>query len=403
MRRKLIKRLVILGLIAGLLAFFIYAFMPEPVPVDITEVSRGPMQVAVSDEGYTRVHDVYTVSAPVTGYLLRIESEVGDQVTANETPLVELLPTHPQFLDERSRNQAEAAIRSAQAALKLANAERRDAEAQLAFAQSDAKRARVLAQKGHISKVELERTELALDSAKAALDTAHAAERVAEGELETAKAALIAPGHGLPQANKKDEVTVTAPVSGRVLQLLQESERVVTAGTPLLEIGNPGQLEIVVDLLSRDAVKVNPKAPVEITAWGGDNPLNGRVRLVEPFGFTKISALGIEEQRVNVIIDFTDPPAVWSRLGHGYRVDAAIETWRSDDVVQVPTGALFRHQKAWAVFRVIGDRAVRADVVVGHNNGRVAEILDGLKPGDRVVLHPSERISDGVKIEERTL
>ena len=403
MRSKLIKRIIGLGLLAGLLLFFIYAFSPKPVPVDMTEATRGPMQVTVADEGYTRVHDIYVVSAPVTGYLLRIDSEVGDEVTANQTALADLLPTHPQFLDERTRNQAEAAIHSAEAALKLAAAERRDAEARLAFAQADARRARALVKKGHISQVELERIELALDSAEAALDTARAAERVSQGELENARAALIAPGRGAPEFNKKDVVKITAPVSGRVLRLLQESERVVAAGTPLLEIGNPGQLEIVVDLLSRDAVKVSPKAPVTITSWGGDNPLNGRVRLVEPFGFTKISALGIEEQRVNVIIDFTDPREKWSRLGHGYRVDAAIEIWRAEDVLQIPTGALFRHRGDWAVFKVINGHAVMTPVTIGHNNGQVAEVLAGLTEGDRLVLHPSERIRNGTKLTEREL
>ncbi|WP_226661558.1 efflux RND transporter periplasmic adaptor subunit [Microbulbifer aggregans] len=403
MGRKFFKRIVGIVLLASVLGFLAYAFMPKPVPVDMTQVSRGPMQVAVADEGYTRVHDVFVVSAPVTGYLLRIQSEVGDPVEAGSTILAELLPTHPQFLDERSRNQAEAAIRSAEAALKLSKAERRDAEAQLAFAQSDAKRARKLAAKGHISKVELERTELALDSAEAALDTARAAENVSESELDNARAALIAPHRGKPKLDDGNLVNVTAPVGGRVLQLLQESERVVPVGTPLLEIGNPGQLEIVIDLLSRDAVRVQQGAPVAITSWGGDNPLHGRVRLVEPFGFTKISALGIEEQRVNVIVDLADPREKWSRLGHGYRVDAAIEIWRADDVVQVPTGALFRHQKKWAVFKVVGDRAVRTEVEVGHNNGRTAEILSGITPGETIVLHPSERITDGIKVIERAL
>ena len=401
--RKLFRRVAGLAMLAGVVAFLVYAFLPQPVPVDMAQVTRGPMQVAVTDEGYTRVHDVFVVSAPVTGYLLRIQSEVGDTVEANTTRLAELLPTHPQFLDERSRNQAEAAIRSAEAALKLSTAQRRDAEAQLAFARSDAKRARALAKKGHISKVALERAELALDSAEAALDTARAAERVSQGELDNARAALIAPARGTPKMDDGNLVAVTAPVGGRVLRLMQESERVVVAGTPLLEIGNPGQLEIVIDLLSRDAVKVDPGAPVNITRWGGDKPLNGRVRLVEPFGFTKISALGIEEQRVNVIVDFVDPKETWSRLGHGYRVDAHIEIWRADDVVQVPTGALFRHREAWAVFRVIANRAVRTQVTVGHNNGREAEILGGVVPGDTIVLHPSERIEDGIKVTRRPL
>ncbi|WP_226703116.1 efflux RND transporter periplasmic adaptor subunit [Microbulbifer elongatus] len=403
MGRKLFKRIAGIGILVGVLGFFVYAFLPQPVPVDMAQVTRGPMQVSVADEGYTRVHDVFVVSAPVTGYLLRIQSEVGDTVEAGSTTIAELLPTHPQFLDERSRNQAEAAIRSAEAALNLSKAERRDAEARLAFAQADAKRARKLSLKGHISKVELERTELALDSAVAALDTARAAERVSEGELDNARATLIAPRRDTPKIDDDNLVKVTAPVGGRVLQLLQESERVVPVGTALLEIGNPGQLEIVIDLLSRDAVRVEQGAPVAITSWGGDKALNGRVRLVEPYGFTKISALGIEEQRVNVIVDFIDPREQWARLGHGYRVDAAIEIWRADDVVQVPAGALFRHQKAWAVFKVVGDRAVRTEVEIGHQNGRVAEILSGVSPGETIVLHPSERITHGVKLAKRTL
>ncbi len=401
MGHKLFKRMLGLAILLGLGAFFIYAFSPKPVPVDMTEVTRGPMQVAVTDEGYTRVHDVFVVSAPVTGYLLRIQSEVGDVVKTGSTPLAELLPTHPQFLDERGRRQAQAAIRSAEAALKLSSAERRDAEAQLNFARADANRARKLATKGHISKVEVERIELALDSAEAALDTARAAERVSQGELENARAALIEPHPGKPALNREKIVEVTAPVSGRVLRLLQESERVVPVGTPLLEIGNPGELEIVIDLLSRDAVRVQPNAPVNITNWGGEQPLHGRVRLIEPYGFTKISALGIEEQRVNVIVDFIDPREVWSRLGHGYRVDAAIETWRAQDVVQVPTGALFRHQKSWALFRVIGGHAVRTEIDIGHNNGQVAEVLSGVEPGEIVVLHPSERIADGIEVVQR--
>lgn len=399
---KLAKRLIGIGLLAGLLLFFAYAFLPKPVPVDMGHVTRGPMTVSVSDEGYTRVHDVYVVSAPVTGYLLRIDHDVGDRVDAQQTPLAQLLPTHPQFLDERARAQAEAAIASAEAALNLARAERRDAEAQLKFARADVARGRKLAPKGHISQVELERLELALDSAEAALDTAKATERVRSGELDNARAQLIAPDAGHPNAEDNKIIQITAPVSGRVLQRRQESEKVVTAGTPLLEIGNPAQLEVVVDLLSRDAVQVQPGAPVLMTSWGGDYPLNGRVRLIEPYGFTKFSALGIEEQRVNVIIDFTDPRSQWSRLGHGYRVDAEIETWSGEDILQVPAGALLRHAGRWAVFRVVDGHALMTPITIGHNNGRTAEILEGLSEGDTLVLHPSERIEDGINLTRRS-
>lgn len=400
MRGKLLRRIVMFGLLAGLLLFFVYAFSPKPVPVDLASVTRGPMEVFVRDEGYTRVHDVYVVAAPISGYLLRIESEVGDSVTANKTHLADLLPTSPQFLDERGVSQARANIHSAEAALKLAQAETRDALARRAFAEADVRRIRPLTQKGHASKVELERAQLALDTAEAALDTARAAERVREGELENARAALIQPQRGKP-SGEENIVQVTAPVSGRVLRLRQESEKVVLAGTPLLEIGNPEQLEIVVDLLSRDAVQVQQNAAVKILSWGGEKPLHGRVRLIEPFGFTKISALGIEEQRVNVIIDFTDPREQWSRLGHGYRVDAEVLLWRGEDVLQVPTGALFRYRGDWAVFTLKNDRAVVSKVVIGHNNGQTAEVLDGLTEGETIVLHPSERIADGVALEQR--
>lgn len=400
MRKKLLRRMITGALIGALVVFFVYAYLPNPVPVDLAQVSRGPLEVRVRDEGYTRVHDVYVVSAPVTGYLLRINREVGDEVTADKTLLAELLPTSPGFLDKRGRTQALATIQSAEAALNLARAERRDAEARLAFARADAKRIRALAKKDYVSRSELERAELALDSAEAAVDTAKAAERARAGDVDNARAQLIAPEPG-SASDPEDIVQVTAPVSGRVLQLRQESERVVVAGTPLVEIGNAAELEVVVDLLSRDAVQVEPGAPVEFTSWGGEKPLIGRVRLVEPFGFTKISALGIEEQRVNVIIDFTDPRERWSRLGHGYRVDAAIRVWRGEDVLQVPTGALFRHQGEWAVFRVEGDRAERVIVKIGKNNGLQAQVIEGVADGETLVLHPSERISDGVQIEER--
>ncbi|WP_193164493.1 efflux RND transporter periplasmic adaptor subunit [Microbulbifer hainanensis] len=398
---KLVKRLIGIGLFAGLLLFFAYSFMPKPVPVDMAPVTRGPMTVSVSDEGYTRVHDVYIVSAPVTGYLLRIERDVGDRVDAHKTPLAQLLPTHPQFLDERARAQAEAEIASAEAGLNLARAERRDAEAQLKFARADVARGRKLVPKGYISQVELERLELALDSAEAALDTAKAAERVRRGELDNARAQLITPDAEHPEISDNKIIQITAPVSGEVLQRREESEKVVTAGTPLLEIGNPALLEVVVDLLSRDAVQVKPGAPVLMTSWGGDYPLNGRVRLIEPFGFTKFSALGIEEQRVNVIIDFTDPRSEWSRLGHGYRVDAEIETWSGKDILQVPAGALLRHAGQWAVFKVVNGRAVMTPITIGHNNGQTAEVLKGLSEDETLVLHPSERIEDGISLTRR--
>lgn len=397
-----IKRFVTLGLLCALLAFFVYAFMPKPVEVDMARITRGDMQVAVRDEGYTRVHDVYVVSAPVTGHLLRIEQHVGDEVIAGETLLARLLPTDPGFLDSRSRSQAEANVRSAQAALTLARAESRKAAAQLDFARAEAERARRMAEKDSISKADLDRAELALKSARAAMDTARAAERMRSAEVENARAVLITPGKG----NSTDDngvVQLVAPINGRILRLLQESENVVAAGTPLIELGDPSNMEIVVDLLSRDAVRVKENAHVSITGWGGNTALHGSVRRVEPFGFTKVSALGIEEQRVNIIIDLTDPREQWQGLGHGYRVDAAISLWQGQDILQLPTGALFRSGGEWAVFRVVDDEAIKTIVRIGHNNGQTAEILDGLSEDDTVVLHPSERIADGITLKQRQI
>ncbi len=399
---KPIRRLVGIGLLAALLLFFVYAFMPKPVPVDMATVSRGAMQVEVRDEGYTRVHDVYVVSAPVTAHLLRIEPHVGDAVEAGKTLLARLLPTDPGFLDARSRSQAEAAVRTAQAALTLARAERRKAAAQVEFAQSDARRARQMAEQDSISRADLDRAELALKTAHAALDTARASEQMRAAELENARAVLTPPGKG-GTSSEEGVVRLIAPITGRILRRLQESETVVAAGTPLIELGDPADLEIVVDLLSRDAVKVKENAAVAITGWGGANALQGRVRRVEPYGFTKVSALGIEEQRVNVIIDITSERTDWQGLGHGYRVDAAIRIWQADDVLQVPTGALFRQAGDWAVFRVINDEAVLTPVTLGQNNGQVAEVLDGLSKDDTVVLHPSERIEDGIAVEPRSI
>ncbi|WP_372879686.1 efflux RND transporter periplasmic adaptor subunit [Spongiibacter marinus] len=394
---KTIKRGIIAVLVVSLLGFFIYAFSPDPVPVDMAGVFRGDMQVSVKDEGYTRIEDVYVVSAPVAGRLLRIDQQVGDAVTAGETLLAKLLPSDPVVLDSRSRRQAEANLRAANAALVLARAQGQEVAAQLDFARSQLQRIRRMAEQGSASDAELDRAELALKSALATSRSAQAAEGMRAAELENAKAVLAT-------ADDRDEVQVVplvSPISGRILRILQESENVVAAGTPLLELGDPAKLEVVVDLLSRDAVRVEDGAEVHISGWGGEQPLRGRVQRVEPYGFTKISALGIEEQRVNVIVELIGAQSLWQGLGHGYRVDAEVELWRGSDVVQVATGALFRSQGQWAVFRVLNNKAVLTPVVVGQNNGRSAQVLDGLSVGETVVLHPSERIADGVALALR--
>ncbi len=405
-RRGIFWGLLFLALLAGI----VYAFWPQPVPADLGEAFIGPLQVTVDEEGETRVKDVYLVSAPVGGRLLRIEGEAGDPVVAGETVLALIEPADPAFLDVRSLSEREALVKAAEAARALARAEVERARAEVDFAVSDLARTKRLYERGNVAKRTLESAELEVRTRTAALTSAEAALRVKDFELENARAALITPrsphdagGAGDGEQGADDGlccVEVRAPVGGRILKVIQESESVIASGAPLLEIGDPEALEIVVDLLSADAVKVEEGAAVLIEGWGGQ-VLNGRVRRVEPYGFTKVSALGIEEQRVNVIIDFEDPPERWRRLGHGYRVEIRIVVWQGDDVLVIPISALFREGDAWATFVVEDGLVEKRPLVVGHRNNLAAEVLDGLSPGERVVLHPSDRIADGTRIVDR--
>jgi HlyD family secretion protein len=380
----------------------LWLFWPRAVAVDFVTVARGPLEVSVSDEGETRVKDVYVVSAPVPGLMRRIALEAGDPVVAGETVTARIEPSDPSFLDMRTAAEARAAAQAAEAAQRLAVASVRRAEAELDFAQAELARYRGLAERDTVSANDLDAAERRARTAAAALDEARAALRVRESELVQARARLMAPGLARRRRGADcDCVDVYSPVSGSVLRVLQESEAVVASGTPLVEIGNPGDLEIVVDLLSTDAVRVQPGQPVRIEAWGGAGDLAGRVRRVEPFGFTKVSALGIEEQRVNVIIDFTEPPERWRRLGHGYRVEPRIVLAAAESALKVPRAALFRDGGKWAVFRRDGGRAQLQHVELGLASGLEAEITQGLAEGDEVVLQPGDRVSDGTRIRPR--
>ncbi len=398
------RRLILGGLVTlVIIVLIIVALVPQSVPVDIGLVDRGELVVRVTDEGETRVKDIYTVSAPLEGRLLRVEAEVGDHVQAYNTVLVAIEPSSPRFLDIRTRAQAESAVEAAKAARALAQAEVARAQAELDFARSELERAEALAQRGNISGSALDRARLLLRTRESEVATSQASLRVKDFELETARAALIDPGGSEPKRTPENCcVPIYSPVDGSVLQIIRESEGVVSAGTPLIEIGDPSKLEIVVDLLSTDAVKVKTGAAVLIDDWGGDHLLNGRVRRVEPFGFTKISALGIEEQRVNVVIDLTDPVAKWSALGHGYRVEAHIIIWREDSVVRLPLSALFRAGNDWAIFTVENGRARLTRVTIGHTNTTSAEVLDGVAVDQQIILHPSDRVEDGVRVEARS-
>lgn len=299
------------------------------------------------------------VSAPVGGKVQRIEAKAGDPVVKDDTVLATIRPSAPQFLDERDERRAKANVKAARAALSLAEATLARTKAALDFAETELVRARKLTAKKAASKKELDEAELDYKTAGAEMASARAAMDMRRYELETAEAALIQP-------NESQEtpptvgccVEVHAPIVGRVLKVLRESEAVVQAGEPLVELGDPTDLEIVVDLLSEDAVKIARGADATIENWGGPGALKGRVRTVEPYGFTKISALGVEEQRVNVVIDLTDPRGKWDRLGHGYRVDAKVTIWQADNALQVPLSALFRTGDTWTVFAVENNRAV---------------------------------------------
>ncbi len=369
--------------------------------MDVATVVRAPMRVVVSDEGRTRVREAFQLSAPVNGRLLRIEKHAGDAVIGGETVLAELLPIAPSFLDVRTRAQAESAVNAAEAARSLAAAEVARARAELAFASSELARAETLAKSEAISRSNLERAQLTFNTATAQLATAQAALRVKEFDLASAKALLIDPSNPASGRREPDSISLVAPVTGRILRVLHENEAVVAAGAPIMEIGDPQNLEVVVELISEEAVKVHDGANADITDWGGSGSLGARVRRVEPSGFTKISALGVEEQRVNVLLDITDPRPGWRALADGYRVIANIVIWEQGGVIQVPASALFRQGNGWAVFVVRAGRAVLTPIKVGHGNEKTSQVLGGLAVGDQVIVHPSDRVTDGGRVTER--
>ncbi len=379
---------------AGLVVVAIaMGFMPSAVLVDTAAVERGVFEVTVREEGKTRVVERYVVSSPVSAYARRVELEVGDDVTEGEV-LVYLEPLRSQVLDPRSRAAAEARVSAAQAGLLVAQQNVDAAEADADYAVSDLERVRQLQERGAMSRTALDLAEAAALRTAARLESSRRAVEVAEYEVEAAQTALrysAEQGGGEP-------VPVYSPVTGRVLSRVRESEGVVSAGMPLIEVGDPGLLEVEVEVLSVDAVKIEPGTPVRFERWGGEGELEGAVRIVEPVGFTKISALGVEEQRVRVVVDFTSPPQVWSRLGDQYRVEAVFIVSRGDDVVNVPTSALFRHQDGWAVFAAVDEVARLRPVEVGRRAGLRAEIVTGLQEGETVIVHPDDSIRDGSEI-----
>jgi len=339
----------------------------------------------------------------LAGMVLRVPGRVGDQVVANDTIIAVMQPMAPSFHDIRSHEELQAALAAADAAVTLAEHEVHRIEKVLEFSRSDLQRAQALARTNTIAVKALEKAKNDVETNEAALAGAGAQLEVRRNERASAAVRLTEPlTGGVGPADPACCMQIRAPVTGRILKIIQESEGVVQAGTPLIDIGNPTDLEVVADLLSTDAVLVAAGAPVRIDGWGGPQ-IRGRVARVDPAGFVKISALGIEEQRVRTTIDFVDPPEAWSRLGHDFRVIVHIPVWSASEAITVPVAALFRKDENWAVFAVANGRTHLTPVQIGQRNNRVAEVISGLSVGDRVVLHPSDRIQEGVSVSERDI
>lgn len=391
LRRHL--RLILIALVVAGIATV--AMWPQSMEVEVTSVERGPMQVTIDEEGETRVRDRFVVSAPVTGRLQRIELEPGDTVVRGRTVLARLAPAESPLIDPRTRSELAAAVEAARAAVGQAQAERDRAAAALERARTTARRQQALNEAGAIARDSLDAAETALKGAEEAMRAAEFSVTRTEYELQLARARLQAPSGG------GRTVDVVAPVDGVVLKRLRESESVVPVGEPLLEIGDPARIEIVADLLSTDAVRIPPGAPVIIEQWGGPHPLHGTVRRVEPSGFLKVSALGVEEQRVNVLIDVPQLPAEARQLGDGYRVEIRAVVWKADEVLKVPVGSLFRRGDAWAVFVVEDGRAKLQEVQLGQRNDTEAQVTSGLSAEQTIVLHPPDTLEDGTAVNIR--
>lgn len=385
-----------------------WGFRPQAVRVETVVVSSGPLTVSIEEEGRTRVIDRYLIAAPVEGVTCRVDLNVGDRVTQGQQ-LLAITPLEPRVLDPRSRAQARAQVAAARSALRAAEEQALAASSAAAFAAGEFKRLQPLLASGAIAKESFDRASTEAQTTAAAKRSADFQVEVARYELQAARTALeysagTVSGTAASTGDKPDEddtlekVPVLSPITGRILKVVRECEGPVEVGAPLLEVGDPTALEVEVDVLSADAVKISPGTKVVFERWGGDEPLEGRVRTVEPAGFTKISALGVEEQRVLVISDFTSPPEQWQRLGDGYRVEARFILWHGEKVLQVPTSSLFRRGDGWALFVVEGGRARLRPVRVGQRNGLSAQIIDGLESGETVINHASDEVDDGVRV-----
>lgn len=408
-RAKRRSRLIVTTIVALLIgAALAAAFWPRPMLVNLGEASRGPMMLTIDEEGRTRVAEPYVVSTPVAGRLQRVQVEPGDPVVRGETIVAHMLPTNPAALDIRTREQAQAAAQAAEAALRVARADLNAAIANRDLAESELNRAEQLLAREIASQASLDRARQNLRVSDAAVETAEAAIAMRAADLANARALLVGfDDHGIAAAigsSNSQDIPLYAPADGRILRVIQQSETTLPAGAPVMEIGDiEGELEVVVDLISSDAVRVSVGNPVIIEDWGGPSALAGEVRRIDPFAVTRFSALGVQEQRVSVTVALSTPPEDRGALGHGYRVEARIVIWQDPDALQVPASALFRSGDVWAVFVAANGVATRREVEIGRNNGIDAEVISGLEAGERVILYPSAAIVDGASIAERAL
>ncbi len=393
----LLRRVITWTLSLGLLGFIGYGLRPRPVEVEIGMVARGPLTVHVVEEGKTRIRNRYIVSAPVAGQMRRVPLKNGDLVKAGETIIARIEPAISPLLDPRAKAEAEARLQGTDAGKLKAAQSLEMAHTSEKFTLQNWERSKKLVQTKSISDTDRDKAERDYEMSARETRAAEFALKIAEYELAQAKAALMQ----IETPGNSTTIEVRSPVSGFVLRVMQESATIVTPGVQILEVGDKSDIEIEAEILSRDAVAIKPGASVSIEQWGGEKPLDGRVRLVEPAAFTKISALGVEEQRVIVLSDLLNPPPEAQKLGDRYRVEVRVAVWHGDDVVLVPAGALFREGSEWKTFVFEGNSARKRTLQAGHSDGRMTEVIKGLTVGAEVLLHPPDTVKDGSPVQKR--
>lgn len=397
MNHVLRRRLFVISIAVIVVFSLIYGFLPKTQTADIVPVTRGPLQITIEEEGRTRLKERFTISAPTAGYLRRIHAKVGDAVKKGQLVAV-LDPLYSPSLDPRSRAAAQASVSSAEAALKAAMEREKVATADAAYLEQRRDRLKALYGKGFISKDQFDQINSEAQKARALQLSAAAEVNMAGSELERAKITLRDFSVHKKEGNA---VNVYSPVNGSVFRIYRESEGAMNMGEPLMDIGDAGNLEVRVELLSSDAVKIKKGTHVLFKRWGNDDPLTGTVRLIEPAGFTKISSLGVEEQRVLAIVDITSPREQWNVLGDGFRMEAHFIVWEEDNVLQVPASALFRSGQRWAVFVAERGKARKRVIDVGQRNGLAAQVVSGLKENETVLAYPDDTIQEGTRIKQR--